>query len=84
MTTIQVADKTVTYSTFINDVAEAVVRLMGEPEMISQREAFRRFGRANVERWRKQGKIDPYVRPGKYEYKTSELRRLRDTHQDYF
>ena len=55
-----------------------------EPEYICQNEAFRRFGRSNVTRWRDTGKIEPCKRTQKLEYKVSELRRLQDTKQDYF
>lgn len=81
---IQFADKAVAYEIFVADVAAAVVSLMKEPEYISQNEAFRRFGRKNVERWRRLGKIEPCKRPGKMEYRLTELRRLKNTKQDYF
>ncbi len=86
MTTIQFSDRAVTYGTFLNDLADAVAERMrrGEPEYISQNEAFRRFGRANVTRWRDTGKIEPCKRIQKLEYKVSELQRLQDTKQDYF
>lgn len=86
MTTIQFSDRAVTYGTFLNDLANAVAERMrrGEPEYISQNEAFRRFGRANVTRWRDTGKIEPCKRIQKLEYKVSELQRLQDTKQDYF
>ena len=42
------------------------------------------FGRRNVERWKRQGKIVPCKRPGKVEYRTAELRFLQRTVQDYF
>lgn len=81
-------DKTVTYDTFINDVAASVVRMLSEvhndPEMVSQRQAYAMFGRGNVDRWRKQGKIEPCKRPGKVEYRTAELRALQKIRQDYF
>ena len=42
------------------------------------------FGRRNVERWRRQGKVTYYKRPGKVEYRTADLRLLQRTVQDYF
>lgn len=88
MLTIDFPDKSVTYSTFVNDVAASVVRMLNEvrnePETISQRQAYAMFGRGNVDRWRKQGKIEPCKRPGKIEYRTSELRLLQQVKQDYF
>lgn len=85
--TILINDRSVPYSVFLNDLADAVCERMQrkyEPEYVSQNEAFRRFGRKNVERWRNTGKIEPCKRPGKIEYRMSELRRLKDTKQDYF
>ena len=41
------------------------------------------FGRGNVERWRKQGKVTAYKRPGKVEYQTADLRLLQRIQQDY-
>lgn len=51
--------------------------------MISQRQAYKIFGRGNVDRWRKNGLIHPCVRPGKKEYSTRRLRELQRTEQDY-
>ena len=85
--TIQFGDKTVTYDVFLNDLADALSERMhkgGEPEYVSQNEAFRRFGRSNVERWRKSGKIVPCKRSRKLEYKLRDLQRLQDSKQDYF
>lgn len=57
-------DKCVRYSTFLNDVAAKVAHMIkqdaNDPEFISQNKAFQMFGRGNVERWRKQGKILAY------------------------
>lgn len=77
------ADCSVPYEVFVLDVAAAVVELMKGPEYICQNEAFRRFGRRNVERWRRTGQIQSYDRPGKREYKLVELKRLKETQQDY-
>ena len=80
-------DKCVRYSTFLNDVAEKVVHMIkqdaNDPEFISQNKAFQMFGRGNVERWRKQGKVLAYKRPGKVEYRTADLRLLQRIQQDY-
>lgn len=88
MTFLQFADKSVPYKVFVDDVAARVVSLLKsddkDPDFISQRKAFEIFGRRNVERWRRQGKIKPCKRPGKVEYKTSELRLLQRVEQDYF
>ncbi|MCM1081061.1 MAG: hypothetical protein NC343_04855 [Muribaculum sp.] len=88
MTFLQFADKSVPYKVFVDDVAARVVSLLKsddkDPDYISQRRAFEIFGRRNVERWRRLGKIKPSKRPGKVEYKTSELRLLQRVEQDYF
>lgn len=69
MTTLDFSDKSVTYDTFVHDVASSVVRMLSEahndPEIISQRQAYEMFGRGNVDRWRRQGKIEPYKTPRK-------------------
>lgn len=81
-------DKNVPYSVFVKDIATEVVTLLKrykeDPEYISQNKAFKMFGRANVERWRKLGKVTLFKRPGKIEYLTSELRLLKENQQDYF
>lgn len=88
LTTLDFSDKTVTYDTFVRDVAATVVRMLtdtrNDPETISQRQAYRMFGRGNVDRWRRQGKIEPCKRPGKVEYRTADLRALQRVKQDYF
>ncbi|MCM1079122.1 MAG: hypothetical protein NC344_05780 [Bacteroidales bacterium] len=88
MMSIEFTDKSVPYNVFVNDVATRVVRLLNaekaDPERISQRTAYAMFGRGNVDRWRKQGKIQPCKRPGKVEYVTADLRKLQRTQQDYF
>jgi hypothetical protein len=84
---IDFPDKTVSYRTFIRDLAAHIVKMLHEerndPEFMSTRQAYATFGRRNVERWRKAGKAKPYVRPGKTEYETAQLRLLQRTEQDY-
>lgn len=87
MALLQFLDHLIPYETFLNDLASRVVALLkndnDDPEYLSQRKAYEVFGRRNVERWRRQGKIEPIKRPGKVEYRTSELRMLQRTVQDY-
>lgn len=84
---LQFADKSVPYGVFVKDVAAEVVHLLkkddADPDYVSQRKAFEMFGRRNVERWRKQGKVSPCKRPGKLEYRTADLRLLQRRQQDY-
>lgn len=84
---INFTDKSVSYRTFLRDLSANIVKMLHDdrydPEFMSTRQAYRVFGRRNVERWRKDGKIKPYVRPGKTEYETAQLRLLQRTEQDY-
>lgn len=74
------------YDSFLDDLADRLFKrwnAVNEPEFISQRKAYKMFGRRNVERWRREGKITIYKRPGKVEYRLADLRRLQNTPQDY-
>lgn len=88
MTMIQFSDKMVTYETFMNDLSARIVAQIkstqNDPEYVSQKQAYRIFGRANVERWRRQDKVHPRRRPGKLEYSMVELRKLQSVSQDYY
>ncbi len=88
MAFLQFLDHLIPYDTFLNDVAARVVRMLktdkDDPEFVSQRKAYEMFGRRNVERWRKQGKVEPCKRPGRVEYRTADLRLLQRVKQDYF
>ena len=88
MAFLQFLDHLIPYDTFLNDVAARVVKMIksdkDDPEFVSQRKAYEMFGRRNVERWRKQGKVQACKRPGKLEYRTAELRALQRVKQDYF
>lgn len=90
MLQLMFADKCVTYETFINDLANALAPKLKELEenpsdIISQNKAFKMFGQGNILRWRRQGQLKPVSkRPGKIEYRLSELRLLQQRPQDYF
>lgn len=88
MAFLQFLDHLIPYDTFLNDIAARVVKMMksdsNDPEFVSQRKAYEMFGRRNVERWRKQGKVEPCKRPGRLEYRTADLRLLQRIKQDYF
>ena len=86
MMKLQFSDRQVTYATFITDVATKVVELMNAstPERISQRQAYKLYGRGNVARWLRNGKLHTFKRPGKVEYITSELIKEHSREQDYF
>jgi hypothetical protein len=88
MIEIAFPDKCVSYDTFMNDlasrIAEAIHAQRDMPDYLSQRKAFETFGRRNVTRWERQGKLHPRRRPGKIEYPTGELRLAQKNVQEYF
>lgn len=81
-------DRCVSYDKFMEDLSARIVRMMqraeADPEIVSQRKAYAIFGRANVDRWRREGRVKFFKRPGKVEYRTADLRMLQETEQDYF
>lgn len=85
--TFTLSDGPATYAAFVRDVAAEVVRQLEErradPVLVSQRRAYWMFGRGNVDRWRREGRLTAHKRPGKVEYFTAELRELARTEQDY-
>lgn len=70
MMQIQFPDRLVSYDTFMADlsnrIAERIVAIKQEPEVISQRMAYRQYGRANVQRWVRQNKVHPCKRVGRW------------------
>lgn len=87
MLSLQFQDHDVPYDVFLNDLVSRLVKALStsrdDPEFISQRTAYKLFGRRNVERWKRLGKVETYKRPGKVEYRTADLRLLQQTSQDY-
>lgn len=87
MFNLEFPDKVVSYDTFMDDLSSRIVRKMQraekDQETVSQRKAYAIFGRANVDRWRREGRIAPCKRPGKVEYCMADLRLLQQTQQDY-
>lgn len=88
---IMFKDKCVTYQTFLDDLATflapRIANMIKNPpkEIYSQRESMRVFGVGNVRRWVREGKLKPQSkRPGKIEYKVSDLQELYRKEQDYF
>ena len=85
---IEFKDHVVSYETFMDDLSSRIVRKMQraevDPKTVSQRKAYSIFGRANVDRWRREGRIKPCKRPGRVEYCMADLRLLQQTQQDYF
>ena len=85
---IQFPDKVVSYDTFMDDLSSRIVhklqRAEADPKTVSQRQAYALFGRANIDRWRREGRVKPCKRPGKVEYSMVDLRLLQHIQQDYF
>nr|DAM61243.1 MAG TPA: hypothetical protein [Caudoviricetes sp.] len=75
---IQFADRLVMHLTFMTDLTARLVRVIksdaADPEYVSQRTAYSIFGRKNVDRWRRTGKVKPSKRPGKVEYRITDMR----------
>jgi hypothetical protein len=87
MIEIQFSDKMVTYDIFVKDIAARLFEMMAEKDdkmFISQNKAWQKYGRANVERWRTKGWIEPRKTKGKLEYPTARLQYLANIKQDYF
>ena len=89
---IQFADKMVSFDTFLTAIRtvvhEEVSKAVGKRPFITKAKAFSTFGRRNVERWAKEGKIQVFGRgkDGKvtrYEYRLSELEACANKVQDY-
>ena len=87
-TECQFLDTTGTYDQFITDLATKIALKMHQVEKgqleISQAQAYKMFGRADVERWVKNGKIEPVrISPGKKRYRLIDLQKLADVQQNY-
>jgi hypothetical protein len=54
-----------------------------EKIFLTQNQAHKRFGRANVERWVQKQKVKSFYRPRTVEYKMKELLAAAETQQDY-
>ncbi len=87
---IQFPDKMFPYEVFIKDLAREIVVQTSQAQLnpsgiVSQNRAFKLFGEGNVRRWVKTGVLEPVSkRPGKIEYRISDLQRLQARMQDYF
>lgn len=74
----------VSYTRFVTDLAEALETIRQKSKrMLSQRQAYRMFGQANVKRWRDEGLVTAHKRPGKIEYSYRELLTCQQRVQDY-
>lgn len=87
-TELQFLDRTVTFDQFVDSLATKVALRIHQVEKgqleISQAQAFRMFGRADVERWIKSGKLQPVrISPGKKRYRLVDLQKLASIQQNY-
>ena len=81
------ADKSVTYEQFIEELATRLAEKItlannGELE-VSQNKAYKMFGRCDVDRWIKSGKLKPSrISPGKIRYRLVDLLKLSEVKQN--
>ena len=85
---LQFVDQSVTFEQFVDLLATKVALRMHQVEKgqmeISQAEAYRLFGRADVERWIRNGKLQPVrISPGKKRFSLVDLQKLASVQQNY-
>lgn len=81
-------DMNVTFGQFVDSLATKVALRIHQVEKgqleISQAQAYRMFGRADVDRWVKNGKLKPVrISPGKKRYRLVDLQDLATIQQNY-
>lgn len=82
------SNASVSYEQFTTELATKIALKLyqiekGELE-ISQSQAFKMFGRSDVERWIKNGKLIPArISPGKKRFKLVDLQKLASIQQNY-
>ena len=82
------SDTTVSYLQFVDDLATKIALRVHQIEKgqleVSQAQAFRMFGRADVERWVRSGNLEPVrISPGKKRYRLIDLQKLASIQQNY-
>ena len=87
-TVLEFINKSVTFEQFVDVLATKVALRRHQIEKgqleISQAQAYKLFGRADVERWVKSGKIEPVrISPGKKRFKLVDLQMLANVQQNY-
>ena len=87
-TVLEFINKSVTFEQFVDVLATKVALRIHQIEKgqleISQAQAYKLFGRADVERWVKSGKIEPVrISPGKKRFKLVDLQILANVQQNY-
>ena len=87
-TVLEFINKSVTFEQFVDVLATKVALRIHQIEKgqleISQAQAYKLFGRADVERWVKSGKLEPVrISPGKKRFKLVDLQMLANVQQNY-
>ena len=87
-TVLEFINKSVTFEQFVDVLATKVALRIHQIEKgqleISQAQAYKLCGRADVERWVKSGKIEPVrISPGKKRFKLVDLQMLANVQQNY-
>ena len=87
-TVLEFINKSVTFEQFVDVLATKVALRIHQIEKgqleISQAQAYKLFGRADVERWVKSGKIEPVrISPGEKRFKLVDLQMLANVQQNY-
>jgi hypothetical protein len=87
-TVLQFIDQSVTFEQFVDLLATKVALRIHQIEKgqleISQAQAYKLFGRADVERWIKSGKLQPVrISPGKKRFSLVDLQNLASIQQNY-
>ena len=85
---LQFADQTVTFEQFVDMLATKVALRIHQVEKgqleISQAQAYKLFGRGDVERWVRSGNLEPVrISPGKKRYRLIDLQKLASIQQNY-
>ena len=81
-------DKSVTFAQFVDFLATKVALRIHQIEKgetaVSQAQAYKLFGRADVERWIRNGKLHPVrISPGKKRFSLVDLQKLANIQQNY-
>lgn len=81
------ADKSVTYEQFIDELASRLVLKMRQVDEgfmeISKNKAYKMFGRCDVDRWIKNGKLEPSrISPGIIRFRLADLIQLAEIKQN--
>ena len=82
---LQFSDQSVTFDQFVDMLATKVALRIHQGQLeISQAQAYKLFGRADVERWVRSGNLEPVrISPGKKRYRLVDLQKLASIQQNY-